>query len=176
MRKSHPPVRSLPPDRSRHAKATGARRKARGNEKVTKAAAKERAETLAAFKIDEANLVAGKDSRTTLMLRNIPNSLSAADVMEILDMTLPCKGMYDFFYLPMDSKGRNNVGYAFVNVSNAADIPLFYSAMLDFQWCSTNKKYCTLSYGSIQGLEELQKARDRSDSSLNFLPRRQHRL
>ena len=121
-------------------------------------AATKRTETVATGKIDEANLFAGGDSRTTLMLRNIPNILSAPDVMGILDRALPLENMYDFFYLPIDRKGRNNVGYTFVNVSNVFDVPLFYSTMLGFQWSSTHEKYCTIAYGSIQGLEELQKA------------------
>lgn len=48
------------------------------------------------------------------MLRNIPNRYSQAGLLEEIDHS-GFKGSYDFFYLPMDTQNRTNVGYAFIN-------------------------------------------------------------
>ena len=48
------------------------------------------------------------------MLRNIPNRYSQASLLEEIDLA-GFKGSYDFFYLPMDTQNRTNVGYAFIN-------------------------------------------------------------
>ena len=48
------------------------------------------------------------------MLRNIPNRYSQVSLLEEIDQE-GFKGTYDFFYLPMDTQNRTNVGYAFIN-------------------------------------------------------------
>lgn len=55
----------------------------------------------------------GLDSRTTCMLRNIPNKYSQKMLMDFIDVTH--RGTYDFIYLRMDFKNRCNVGYSFIN-------------------------------------------------------------
>ena len=52
--------------------------------------------------------------KTTVMLRNIPNRYSQVSLLEEIDQE-GFKGTYDFFYLPMDTQNRTNVGYAFIN-------------------------------------------------------------
>ena len=42
------------------------------------------------------------DSRTTLMIRNIPNKYSQKMLLEEIDTNHA--GVYDFFYLPIDFK------------------------------------------------------------------------
>ena len=56
----------------------------------------------------------GDRPKTTVMLRNIPNRYSQAGLLKEIDAA-GFKGSYDFFYLPMDTKNRTNVGYAFIN-------------------------------------------------------------
>ena len=56
----------------------------------------------------------GDRVKTTVMLRNIPNRYSQASLLEEIDLA-GFKGSYDFFYLPMDTQNRTNVGYAFIN-------------------------------------------------------------
>lgn len=54
------------------------------------------------------------DSRTTMMLRNLPSSLTRSHLLDILD----AKGLgaqYDFVYLPIDFVSGASLGYAFVN-------------------------------------------------------------
>lgn len=42
------------------------------------------------------------DSRSTIMIRNIPNRYNQVDFLRIIDVKF--KGLYDFLYLPMDFK------------------------------------------------------------------------
>lgn len=52
------------------------------------------------FVINIENIVYGKDLRTTVMIRHIPNKYSSSCLLE--EINLKFKGKYDFFYLPMD--------------------------------------------------------------------------
>jgi len=52
--------------------------------------------------------------QTTVMLRNIPNRYSQAQLLQEID-EVGFDGKYDFFYLPMDTHNKTNVGYAFIN-------------------------------------------------------------
>jgi len=56
----------------------------------------------------------GNQPKTTAMLRNIPNRYTQPTLLEEIDK-LGFAGEYDFFYLPMDTHNRTNVGYAFIN-------------------------------------------------------------
>lgn len=45
-------------------------------------------------------VIEGKDKRTTIMVRHIPNKYNSATMLEEVNALF--KGKYDFFYLPMD--------------------------------------------------------------------------
>ena len=68
-------------------------------------------------------LLQGADTRTTIMLKNIPNKFNQQTVLDLINKCH--EGRYDYFYLPMDLKTQCNVGYAFINFAH----PLF---ILDF--------------------------------------------
>lgn len=53
---------------------------------------------------------------TTLMVRNIPTSLSQDLLLELW----PIDGTYDLMYLPRHAKGNSHSGYAFMNFTSAA--------------------------------------------------------
>lgn len=73
------------------------------------------------------------------------------------------KGEYDFFYLPIDfkvisslMKNKCNMGYAFINFINSRTIGDFYRRFNRKKWESFNsEKICEITYGRIQGREEL---------------------
>ncbi|KAJ3197710.1 hypothetical protein HDU67_003666, partial [Dinochytrium kinnereticum] len=54
------------------------------------------------------NLVSGRDKRTTVMLKNVPNRYTQEMLIEFMNETH--KGHYDFIYLRMDFQNRCNVG------------------------------------------------------------------
>jgi hypothetical protein len=52
------------------------------------------------FIINTQNIIEGKDKRTTIMIRHIPNKYSNQSLLDEINFSF--KGKYDFFYLPMD--------------------------------------------------------------------------
>ncbi|KAL0311453.1 UNVERIFIED_CONTAM: protein MEI2-like 2, partial [Sesamum angustifolium] len=66
------------------------------------------------YQLDLEKIVNGEDSRTTLMIKNIPNKYTSKMLLAAIDETH--KGTYDFLYLPIDFKNKCNVGYAFINM------------------------------------------------------------
>jgi len=66
------------------------------------------------------------EEKTTLMLRNIPNNYTRADMLDLLDTLRDDEGVtiatrYDFFYLPIDFGSNRGKGFAFVNLVTHAD-------------------------------------------------------
>jgi hypothetical protein len=100
----------------------------------------------------------GKDTRTTLMIRNIPNKYSQKLLLRLIDQRFRDK--YDFFYLPIDYKNKCNVGYAFINFNSGADyvdsITSFYSILNNKKWEKFNsEKICKISFARLQGQDAL---------------------
>jgi len=52
------------------------------------------------FKVDMTNIISGKDKRTTIMLRNIPNKYTLQNLVD--EINLLFLGKYDFVNLPID--------------------------------------------------------------------------
>jgi hypothetical protein len=93
------------------------------------------------------------DSRTTLMICNIPNKYTKELMRETIDQKF--MGMYDFFYLPIDFNNNCNVGYAFINFININHIWSFYLEFNDKKWPMFNsEKISKIKYARIQGKEE----------------------
>jgi len=59
-------------------------------------------ESDAKYKIHLLDILNGKDMRTTLMIRNIPNKYTQAMLLQNIDTYHHMQ--YNFFYLPMDLK------------------------------------------------------------------------
>ncbi|GAB7362171.1 hypothetical protein MBLNU230_g2197t1 [Neophaeotheca triangularis] len=96
----------------------------------------------------------GLDTRTTLMLRNMPNNLKADGFKALLDAAVP--GKYDFSYLRIDFAQDKNVGYGFVNFSRCDAIRDFVLYYQNRPWSSSSpRKFSDYSYATIQGLEGL---------------------
>lgn len=94
----------------------------------------------------------GKDRRSSLMVRNIPNKYTQQMLLSEFDATGHGPGKMDFFYLPIDFKNKCNRGYAFVNFVNFKDIIPFFSQYNKCGWKRFNSdKICDITYARIQG-------------------------
>ena len=96
------------------------------------------------------NIRAGRDVRTTIMLRNIPNQVNSANLKALLDET--SHGDYDFMYLRIDFANNCNVGYAFINFRDAMSVIPFAIARAGQRWVAfESDKIAEISYATIQG-------------------------
>ncbi|KAE9610178.1 putative RNA recognition motif domain, mei2/Mei2-like RNA recognition [Lupinus albus] len=106
------------------------------------------------YELDLGSILRGKDSRTTLMIKNIPNKYTSKMLLVAIDEH--CRGTYDFLYLPIDFKNKCNVGYAFINMIDPAQIIPFYQAFNGKKWEKFNsEKVASLTYARIQGKASL---------------------
>lgn len=99
-------------------------------------------------------IAGGCDSRTTIMIKNIPNKYTQKMLLERLDQKHA--GRYDFFYLPIDLKNNCNVGYAFINMGDPFFVVQLFNDLAGQMWERFNsEKICELTYGRIQGKQAL---------------------
>ncbi|KAL5716422.1 hypothetical protein ACHQM5_018116 [Ranunculus cassubicifolius] len=102
------------------------------------------------FQLDLDKIVSGEDTRTTLMIKNIPNKYTSKMLLAVIDESH--RGTYDFIYLPIDFKNKCNVGYAFINMVSPSHIISFYQAFEGKKWEKFNsEKVASLAYARIQG-------------------------
>jgi RNA recognition motif-containing protein len=102
--------------------------------------------------MDIAAVDAGKDTRTSLMVRNIPNKYTQQMLLSEFAESGHGPGTIDFFYLPIDFKNKCNRGYAFVNFVDYRDIVAFHRQYSGQHWRVFNSdKICEITYARIQG-------------------------
>ncbi|PKI69104.1 hypothetical protein CRG98_010573 [Punica granatum] len=102
------------------------------------------------FQLDLSKIISGEDTRTTLMIKNIPNKYTSKMLLASIDENH--QGTYDFLYLPIDFKNKCNVGYAFINMKSPAHIIPFYEHFNGKRWEKFNsEKVASLAYARIQG-------------------------
>ncbi|XP_064962938.1 protein MEI2-like 2 isoform X4 [Musa acuminata AAA Group] len=102
------------------------------------------------YLLDLDKIVRGEDTRTTLMIKNIPNKYTSKMLLAAIDENH--KGTYDFLYLPIDFKNKCNVGYAFINMVSPSHIISFYKTFNGKKWEKLNsEKVALLAYARIQG-------------------------
>ena len=101
------------------------------------------------------DIASGKDTRTTIMIRNIP--IKYTD--DILNETFKeFHGKYDCLYMPYDYEKNGNKGYAFINFVNPLHILLFYEKFNGKKWMHfESNKICELNLAHFQGVNEIQK-------------------
>ncbi|KAK2463211.1 hypothetical protein APHAL10511_004866 [Amanita phalloides] len=96
----------------------------------------------------------GQDTRTTVMIKNIPNKMSDRDLLNFIHKVCPRR--IDFLYLRMDFKNGCNVGYAFVNFIHVQDLLAFAKKKLGEKWnMFSSEKVLQMSYANYQGKEAL---------------------
>ena len=101
------------------------------------------------------DIVTGKDTRTTVMIRNIP--IKYTDEILIDDIN-EFNGKYDCLYMPYDYEKNGNKGYAFINFVNPLHILYFYEKFNGKKWIHfESSKICELNCAHFQGINEIQK-------------------
>ncbi|KAF7790319.1 hypothetical protein EIP86_001273 [Pleurotus ostreatoroseus] len=130
--------------------------------------------------LDLAAIESGMDTRTTVMIKNIPNKMTDRDLMTFINRVCPRR--IDFLYLRMDFQNGEcgvgcawgsmgdwvadggflsfgagcNVGYAFVNFITVEDLLYFARTQLGVKWnMYSSEKALQLSYANYQGKEAL---------------------
>ncbi|XP_048493157.1 protein terminal ear1 homolog [Beta vulgaris subsp. vulgaris] len=107
-------------------------------------------------------------TKTTAMIRNIPNQYTRDMLIKFLDEFCQRENQnmepnddhqpfaFDFVYLPMDFKRDANKGYAFVNFTHPIAVWKLHLACSNQRWehCKS-PKICRINYASIQGYEKL---------------------
>jgi RNA recognition motif 2/RNA recognition motif. (a.k.a. RRM, RBD, or RNP domain) len=100
----------------------------------------------------------GHDTRTSLMVRNIPNKYTQQMLLSEFEANGHGPGIIDFFYLPIDFKNRCNRGYAFINFVYYKDILSFHRRYFGKHWRTFNSdKICDITYARIQGKDAMLK-------------------
>ena len=101
------------------------------------------------------NIINGKDTRTTLMIRNIPIKYTDEKLIEELE---EFKGKFDCVYMPYDFEKGGNKGYAFINLIHPFHILLFKEKFQNKTWTHfESKKICELNNANFQGISDIQK-------------------
>ena len=101
------------------------------------------------------NVALGKETRTTVMIRNIPIKYSTIELEKELE---PFEGKYNCLYMPYDYENEGNRGYAFLNLTDPYHMLLFYDFFYNKSWIYyESKKVCELNYANFQGIEEIKK-------------------
>lgn len=93
------------------------------------------------------------EKATTLMIRNVPNRYTQADLQEELEQ-LGCGGTFDFLYAPVDKSSKAGVGYAFVNFLEPAGAEQCATVLQGHAFLRYGKaKEAKVSLAYLQGLE-----------------------
>ena len=105
-------------------------------------------------KIDIIEIISGKDKRTTLMLKNIPNKYKLSDLVNEIDKSF--RGKYDYINLPIDYERKLNLGYAFINFVDPLHIILFYETYHSKRWALyKSDKKMDMAYADKQGKKDI---------------------
>lgn len=104
--------------------------------------------------LDIKKIELGVDTRTTVMVKNIPNKMTDKELITYINKVCPRR--IDFLYLRMDFQNGCNVGYAFVNFISVQDLLRFAKARLNEKWnIYSSEKVLQMSYANYQGKEAL---------------------
>ncbi|KAK1225716.1 hypothetical protein PQX77_011336 [Marasmius sp. AFHP31] len=99
-------------------------------------------------------IASGADTRTTVMIKNVPNKLSSTDLLSFIHSTVGNR--VDFLYLRIDFRNECNFGYAFVNFIGVEDLVGFVRERGGRRWnLHSSNKILELCYADYQGKEAL---------------------
>ena len=106
------------------------------------------------FSISLKKIEKGEDKRTSIIIKNLPNSINK----EYINQMLVGVGNINYLYLPFDKYNNRNLGFAFINVVNYRSIIKLYNRLKDYKFENIDiKKQIEICYSKIQGKNELSK-------------------
>uniref|UniRef100_A0A7S4UFA6 Mei2-like C-terminal RNA recognition motif domain-containing protein n=1 Tax=Alexandrium monilatum TaxID=311494 RepID=A0A7S4UFA6_9DINO len=96
----------------------------------------------------------GDETKTTVMMRNIPNDYTREMLLKLLDKE-GFQGSYDLIYLPIDYHSKVGFGYAFINLVSHSEAERFRTHFTDFaKWDVVSQKVCEVCWSSVlQGVQ-----------------------
>jgi hypothetical protein len=93
-------------------------------------------------------------TRTSVMMRNIPNDLTRDMLVALLDEQ-GFAGDYNLVYLPMDFQTHFSLGYAFINFFTKDGAERLYNHFVGFTaWPQESVKVCAMSWSDLDGLQD----------------------
>mmetsp|Transcript_100101 Transcript_100101/g.250927 ORF Transcript_100101/g.250927 Transcript_100101/m.250927 type:complete len:372 (-) Transcript_100101:261-1376(-) len=85
-------------------------------------------------------------SRTTIMLRNLPNNYTRAMLLDLIDWA-GFAGKYDFLYLPIDFRTHAALGYTFINLVSPEEAERLRKFFDGFsKWALPSSKVCSATW------------------------------
>ena len=102
------------------------------------------------FLININDIISGKEKRTFIQIKNIPDKLEINDFIKEINIKMEFDNKinyqtYDCIYLPINKKNTKlNIGYAFINFIKPLCIIDFYFRFNGFKW--KNNKECEITF------------------------------
>lgn len=93
----------------------------------------------------------GEEPVVTLALRSMPRRMTIQQLLDEVDSTFPAKG-YNFVLMPWDARRSSNMGYSFINFTNATIAAAFKSVFHDREWSTAPARRCCIRAAEVQGL------------------------
>ena len=94
--------------------------------------------------IDIKKIINLEDTKTTLMIKNIPNKFKRDLLLNLINQNF--KETYDLFFLPTDKNNNKNFGYSFIHFTSSYYIPFFYYLFNNKKWQNSNsQKTCEIT-------------------------------
>ena len=116
------------------------------------------------FNINIDNILSSQDTRTTIMIRNIPNKYDLQLLLE--EVNEQFRGKYDFFYLPLDFENLCNLGYAFINFIEPMHILYFLDLFHGKKWKKfKSNKECALFFSISVHFDHFEQGKRKSGPS-----------
>lgn len=106
--------------------------------------------------ISPSKILFGKDKRTTIMIKNLPNIFTKQTIIDWISSI--CK--VNYIYIPMRNNSDKILGFAFINVNHYHDILNIYNELQHKTYLINkfNLKKIEICYSNIQGMNSLIKA------------------
>ena len=106
------------------------------------------------MKVCPKDIMLGKDQRTSIIIKNIPEYITEEEFKQIIIKFSP---NFDFFYIPNNIITRKKLRVAFINVLNCMEIvPIFMGLIYRTKFIYKNQDInIEICYSKVQGKDRL---------------------